>query len=351
MLNKKTMTVFTSILVLFSIIMAACGSNSAQTGASTSPSGTAGAAPSADAAAPPKKDDKFVLAFTSPALTSPAYAYMLAGTKELLDKEGQGIELKVQSPASEADAGAQVSIVENFISLGVNAIAICAMDNNAIAPAVVKANTAKIPVFAFNTPVPWPDGKVATDIGYDQRAAGKAAGEHIAKVLNGKGTVAIIQGLPSSFTTERVGGAKDALKNFPDIKVVSEQAGDWLKDKAYAVTQNILTANPDVNLVYAISDEMALGAKSAAKASGSKAYVLGLDGTMDAFDAIKNGNLDATIDTHLADEGRNIAKAAIALKNGQTLAPKMYQDPSVVSKDNATDVYNQLKTLVDKYGK
>lgn len=333
-LLKPKLSLLFSILSVLMLIAAGCSQSSESSGGN-------------------KKDDKgdFVLAFTSPALTSPAYAYMLAGTKEILDKEGEGIELTVQSPSSEADAGAQVSIVENFIQLGVDAIAISATNNDAIAPVVVKANEKDIPVFAFNTPVPWPDGKATTDIGYDQRESGKVAGEHIAKVLNGKGKVAIIQGLPSMFTTERVGGAMDVLNKYPDIEIVTEQAGDWLKEKSYSVTQNILTANPDIDLIYAISDEMALGAKSAAIASGSDAYILGLDGTLDAFESIKNGELDATVDTHLAEEGRNIARAAIKLKNKESIEPKMYETPSVVTKENSEQVYNELKELIEKYGK
>lgn len=346
-MQKKWLLLTISIIVVLSLVAAGCSNNKSNT---TTVKGN-DVAPANNAGNKPKEGEEFVLAFTSPALTSPAYAYMLAGLKEVLAVEGQDIKLTVQSPAAESDAGAQVSIVENFISLGVDVIAISATNNDAIAPVVVKANNVSIPVFAFNTPVPWPDGKAMTDIGYDQREAGRIAGKHIAEILDGKGKIAIIQGLPSMFTTERVGGAKEILANYPDIEVVAEQSGDWLKDKSYSVTQNILTANPDVKLIYTISDEMALGAKAAAKASGSEAYVLGLDGTMDAFESIQNGDLDATVDTHLANEGRNIAKAAIMLKNGETVPPQIYETPSVVTKDNAKEIYEQMKEMMDKYGK
>jgi len=294
---------------------------------------------------------EFTLAFTSPALTSPAYSYMLAGLKDELAQKAPDIKLIVNSPTSEADVGRQVSIVENFIEMKVDVIAICAMSNDAIAPVVLKANNAGIPVIAFNTPVPWPEGNVLTDVGYDQREAGRVAGRFIAEKLSNGGKIAIIEGLPSPFNTERIGGAEEILREYPDIKIVARQAGNWLKDASYNVTQNILTANPDIDLIYAISDEMALGAKAAVQSAGKDVFVLGLDGTIDAFESIKNGDLDATVDTHLAMEGRNIARAAIMLKDGKKdeIPPKMYTQPSIVTKENVDEPLNELKTLIEKY--
>lgn len=355
------------IIVLIAVAMCAamligCGTTpSASTAPASSAAPATSAAPAASAAssastasstneAAAVSDGKpFVLAFTSPALTSPAYSYMLAGLKQVLAEENSNIQLKVNSPSSEADVGAQVTIVENFIQMGVNCIAICAMSNDAIGPAVVEANNAKIPVIAFNTPTPWPSGNAATDVGYDQRKAGEIAAQQIIKILPDGGEIGIVEGLPSDFNTSRIGGAKDVLKDHPNIKVALEQSGDWSKDTAYKVTQNMLTANPDIKLIYAVSDEMALGVKAAVKDSNMKVYVLGLDGTLDAFNSIAAGDLDATVDTHLAQEGKNIAKAAIMLQQGQTLPAKMYADPSVVDSSNAQAVTSDLKTTVDKY--
>jgi len=306
--------------------------------------------PGASGTSTSKAQGSFTLAFTSPALTSPYYDYVLAGVKEELAKHGQGINLLVESPSSESDVGAQVSIVQDFIQKHVNAMAICAMSNEAIAPVVVQANNANIPVMAFNTPTPWPQGKATSNIGYDQNLAGQIAGKWIAKVLNGKGKIAIILGLPSPFNTERVGGAMSVLKNYPNIKVVTQQEGNWLKEPSYTVTQNILTAHPDINLIYAISDEMALGAEQAVKESGKKVYVLGLDGTLDAFQSIAAGDLNATVNTKPAEEGVDIAKAAIMLKSGQNPPAQMFATPEVVNSSNVQQVLSDLQNLVNKYG-
>lgn len=348
---KKVLAVVI-VLILASTMLFGCGQNGQNESVSKDSSAKDAVAKESSTNKTAIKDsskEKFMLAFTSPALTSPAYSYMLAGLKDELAKNNSDIELKVNSPTAEADVGAQVSIVETFIQMKVNAIAISAMSNDAIGPVVLKANSANIPVFAFNTPEAWPQGNAATDIGYDQKEAGKVAGELIAKKLPDGGDIAILQGLPSPFNTSRIGGAKEVLAKYPKIKVAAEQSGKWAKDESYKVTQNILTANPNIKIIYAISDEMALGAKAAAKDAGKNVFVIGLDGTLDAFQSIKAGELDATIDTHLADEGRNIAKAALILQKGEKLQPKMYAQPSVVDKSNAEEVLNSLKTIVDKY--
>jgi ribose transport system substrate-binding protein len=120
-------------------------------------------------------------------------------------------------------------------------------------------------VVIFNSLIDLPSGEAFAYVGSDQRAGGAKVADYVNKVKGGKAKVAVIEGLPSTFTTDRKGGFVEEIKKFPGVQVVASQPGDWEREKSYNVAQNILQSNPDVDVFYGLSDEMALGAARAVK--------------------------------------------------------------------------------------
>ena len=130
--------------------------------------------------------------------------------------EELGVEVNFIGPEKETEIGKQVGMVENAINKKVSALGIAALDPDALAVVAKKAMDAKIPVVTFDSNVK--DDITSSFIATDNKAAGAMAGEQLAKLINGKGKVAIVSHNPGTTTAiEREAGFREALAKYPDI--------------------------------------------------------------------------------------------------------------------------------------
>jgi len=186
------------------------------------------------------------------------------------------------------DLPTQTSQVENFITQRVDAMVVCPADSAGIAGAVRKAEAAKIPVFTAD--IAAQGGKIVSHIASDNVAGGKLAGEYMAKLLNGKGDIAIVNHPIVQSVQDRVKGFKEAIAKYPGIKIVDDQAAEGKRDLAVTVTENILQKHAKLSGVFAINDSTALGALAAIDQSGRKdVVVVGYDGDPEARAKIEAG--------------------------------------------------------------
>lgn len=204
------------------------------------------------------------------------------------------------------DLPTQTTQVENFITQGVSAMVVCPAESAGIAGAVRKANAAEIPVFTAD--IAAQGGKIVSHIASDNVAGGKLAGEYMAKALDGKGDVAIVDYPTVQSVQDRVKGFKEAIAKYPGIKIVDDQAAEGKRDFAVTVTENILQKHPKLNGVFAINDSSALGALAAIDQSGRKDIVLvGYDGDPEARQKISGGS---ALKADAVQYPREIGKAA-----------------------------------------
>ena len=178
----------------------------------------------------------------------------------------------------------QTSQMDNFITQKVDLILISPFEAAPLTPAVARAMKAGIPVIELDRKTVGDPGKDYTAfIGGDNFKIAEEAGKYMAdKLLPKGGDVAVLEGLPSSTpAVERLNGFKAGVKANPKIKVVAEQAADWLPDKAQTAFAAMLQAHPDIKAIYASNDMMAAGARLAAKGAGKKdgdIAIIGTDG-------------------------------------------------------------------------
>ncbi len=190
--------------------------------------------------------------------------------------------------AADFDLGKQTAQIEDFIARKVNAIVVCPVDSRGIGAAIRKANAAGIPVFTAD--IAAQEGEVVTHIASDNVAGGRLAGEYMAKLLGGKGNVGIINQPAITSVLDRVQGFKEALAGFPDIAVVADVNGQGVRDKAMQVASDVLQAHPDLNGIFGINDDSALGALDAAQQfNRMNVVIIGYDATPPAVDAITKG--------------------------------------------------------------
>ena len=202
------------------------------------------------------------------------------------EAEKKGYNLIITS--AEWDLGKQTSQVEDFISRKVDAIVICPVDSKGIGSGITEANKAGIPVFTAD--IAAEEGKVVSHIASDNVQGGKLAGEYLAKLLKGKGKVAIINQPAITSVLDRVAGFKEAISGYPDIKIAADVNGQGVRDRSLQAAADVLQANPDLNGIFGINDDTALGALDAVNQFNRRGIsIIGYDATPPAADAILKG--------------------------------------------------------------
>ena len=244
---------------------------------------------------------KPTIALVMKTLNHPFFIDMQKGAEEAAQK--LGVNLIVQAADREVDAERQMQIIENLIERKVSVLCITPSGSREIVPVIVKANQAGIPVLIVDTRVDAKaltaaGGKIATFIGSDNYDGGKIAGAFVVEKLGGHGHLAIIEGIPGHETGDaRLRGFRESISQAPGLMVVASQPANWERDQGFNVFQNILQAHPEVNVVFACSDLMALGAIEAIAAAGKtgKILVVGFDALPEARAAVKKGTMAATV--------------------------------------------------------
>jgi ribose transport system substrate-binding protein len=315
------------LLVIAGLLITACG-GPAPTSTPVSPT----KAPVPTATAAPAAKPKILLSMKGPGGGNPFWAAVEQGAKDAA--AANNVDLTVLAPPAETDVATQVSQIEDQITKKVQAIVVAPTDMAGLNPTFDKAKAAKIPVLFVDTNAPWPDK--LTFIGTDNRNGGKLAGEFICKALGNKGKVALITGVLSQQThIDRSGGAEDAFKAC-GITVVAKQPADSLRDKGQTVMENALTANPDVNAVFATNDLMALGAMEAIKAAKKTGIVVvGFDANPDAATSILSGEMTASVAQSPTNMGKFGVENALKAIKGETIPKVIDTGTLMVDKSNA----------------
>ncbi len=273
-------------------------------------------------------------------LNHPYFIDMQRGAQEAATR--LGIDLVVQGAEREVDVEKQMQIVENLIETRVAAICLAPSGSRELVPAILKANRAGIPVLVLDTRIDQAalreaGGKVVTFIGSDNFEGGKVAGKFIVETLNGRGNVAILEGIPGHETGDaRRQGFHSVVDQAAGIKVVASQTANWERDQGYNVFQNILQSHPDVQALFACNDLMALGAVEAIAAAGKtgKILVVGFDAVKDGRDAIRQGTMAASVAQYPDEMGRLAIENASRVVRGETVPDEVPVRIGLITKEN-----------------
>ena len=212
------------------------------------------------------------------------YRDLESGLREEADSNKYGLIVT----AAEFDLGKQTSQIEDFVARKVDAIVVCPVDSKGIGAAIKKANEAKIPVFTAD--IAAQEGEVTSHIASDNIAGGRLAGEYLAKLLGEKGTVGIINQPAVTSVLDRVRGFTETIARFPGMKIVADVNGQGVRDRAMQAASDLLQAHPDIQGIFGINDDSALGALDAAQQfKRMNVAIIGYDATPPAVDAITKG--------------------------------------------------------------
>lgn len=234
-------------------------------------------------------------------------------------KELGDVDIIFRAPAGKVDPNEQTRMVEDAINQKVDAILLAPSDKSALGPVVERAIDEKIPVVIIDSPVD-AEGYV-TFLSTDNYAAGALAADTLAKLVDEKGKVGIINAQPGAGTAiARSSGFEDRLKEkYPNMKVAGIQYSNG--DKAVALNQatDMMTANPDLVGFYGSNEGSTVGISRALEESGNigKIKLVGFDFSKDTITGLKNGSIQASMVQNPEKMGYDGVAAAYDNINGK----------------------------------
>jgi erythritol transport system substrate-binding protein len=239
----------------------------------------------------------------------------------------------------------QSSLIETAINAKVKGIILDPAGAKESISAIQKAVDANIPVVLVNAEID-KTGLAKAQIVSNNAQGATVGAEAWAKAMNYKGTYVELFGNPSDNNAQvRSDGYKAVISQYPDLKVVGKEIANWDRQQGQAKMEALLSAHPDINGVISGNDEMALGAINALKAANklSKVKVLGFDGNQDAANAVKAGELVATVlQPIVAGTNKAVEQLNSVITTGKTGVndEKQALDCVLITKDNAGKLDN-----------
>lgn len=254
--------------------------------------------------------------------------------------EAAGVELVIFNannvPSAQNDA------METYISQGVDAIILVAIDVNGVKPAISEAVAAGIPVIAIDAQIP--DGDNQTFIGVDNLQAGRDIGQffvdYVDEEMGRNATVGIVGALNSFIQNQRVDGFVEAVEaSDMSIEILDTVDGQNVQDVALAAAENLMTANPGLDAIYASGEPALIGAIAAVESQGltDSVKVFGWDLTAQAVAGIDDGWIVAVVQQSPYGEGEAAVEAAMTLIQGGSVEPIVYIPIDIVTSENVDD--------------
>ena len=243
---------------------------------------------------------------------------------------------------AQEDTVKQQDQVNALIAQGVKALVVVPVDNSAMAPITTAATNAKIPLVYVNRN-PFGESNPPSNVYYvgsQEIVGGRLQGEAMGKLLNGQGGVGILMGiLNNEGAIKRTEGNEEVLgAQYPNVKVLDKQTGNWQPDQGLTIVQNWITAyGPNLNGILSNNDGMAMGAIEALKQAGREdVIVIGLDAIPDALAAVRGGSMAGTVLQDAKGQGAGAAEMALKAVQGVsqnpiTWIPFVYIDKSNVA--------------------
>lgn len=257
------------------------------------------------------------------------------------EAKAQNVTLLFEAGRYAGDNTTQVNAIENMITRGVKAIAVAPSESAGIVPAIRKAEAAGIPVIAVDTATD-PADAVRSFIAADSFQAGILQGKWARAALRGKTPViAMMHGqLGSQVDTDRANGFLQGFGADANKYVVASVATGGIAGPTQTATENVLTAHPDVNVIWNIDDDGAVGAGTAVAHAGltGKVLITGMDGGCPQVKSLSDGVFQLDVLQFPGNEGKLAVDELVKLARGQAVSAKVDAGEEAVTDDSQPDV-------------
>ncbi len=264
-----------------------------------------------------------------------------------------GVEIDWNGPALETDFSRQVAITDDFVNRHVDGILLAPNDQEALVPAIRRARQAGIPLTIFDSGANTQD--YVSFVATDNYGGGVIGARRLAEILHGRGDVAMIAVMPGSASTlAREQGFKDTLaKEFPNVKLVAWQYGMAEYARSLAVTEDILTAHPALDGIFAANESSTVGAVQGVKARGlaGKVKIVGFDSSPTLLEDLRSGALDSLVVQDPFQMAYQGLKTLLDYHAGRTPPKRLDLPPTLVTRENIDQpkIHQLIKPDLDRY--
>lgn len=253
-----------------------------------------------------------------------------------------GVEILWKGPLKEDDREAQIKVVEDLAARGIAGMVIAPLDDVAMQGPVRNAVRAGIPVVIVDSPLTGAD--FVSFVATDNYQGGRIAGEHLCKLLGGRGRAAMLRcAVGSASTLERERGWLEAIAACPEIKVVSDnQYGGVSTESAFQVSENLLSrlTNADgsigVDGLFCSNESTCFGLLRALQNNGlaGKVKLVGFDSSPKLVEALAAGQIDGLVVQNPFMMGYLGVKYMAAHLRGETVPARVGTGETLVTRDN-----------------
>jgi ribose transport system substrate-binding protein len=262
-----------------------------------------------------------------------------------------GVDIIWDGPASETDYTGQLKVVDAMINRRVDAICLAPIDSKAMVSVVERAASEGIPVIIFDSGID--TDKFVAQVATDNYHAGEMGAERLAKLLGGKGKVAMLANMPGSASTvARESGFEDyTRKNFPGIQIVDKQFGNAEVATSLTKAENILTGHPDLDGIFASNESSSMGFAQALRDRKTKIKMVGFDWSPSLLDDVKNGVIDSLVVQNPFKMGQEAVRLAVDKLEAKPVTKLNALAPKLIDKENlgTPEVQAQVNPDLKKY--
>jgi len=220
--------------------------------------------------------------------------------REELATQGLQVDVIWKGPLKEDDRDQQIQTVENFTARRVSGIVLAPLDSQALVQPVNNAMRAKIPVVIMDSGLK--SENYVSFVATDNYKGGVMAGQHLGKLLGGKGNVILLRyAVGSASTEEREAGFLDVLKKeFPEIKLISaDQRSGPTRETAYQASQNLLNRfGREVNGIFCPCEPPTIAMTKALRdigKAGGTVKMVGFDAGSQSVTDMKSGDVQGLV--------------------------------------------------------
>lgn len=344
---KKTLAILLALVMLFTL--AACGEKKTDSTGSDAPDAN-GSPASTGSETTGAYADK-TIGFCGMTLNNEYHVVVANAAKA--EAEKQGVNILIQAGSEHASVDEQINILENFIAQGVDGIVLVPASSEGLYNPLKECKDAGIPVIILDTDI---SEQTRTDLDWDLPYYGtnnfngaKLAGEWVAENYDEGTKTAILTGVEGQ--TNAVDRYEGFLAGVGEtyLDVVATQTANWETDQGYTAVQNILTANPDLQLIFCCNDGMAYGALSAVKDANleGKVDIIGYDGQAQALQYVIDGSFVLDIAQHPAEMGRQGVAQMLKIFDGGEAEQKIDTGTGVIDKTTAQEYFDDYVQYVE----
>jgi len=332
---KKRLTILMALVLLFALLLTACGGSAATTTAGTTKAG--GATTSAGVST---KKDKYVVGFSQVGSES---EWRIAMTKEVQAAYDKDPRFDLIFSDAQQKQENQIKALRSFIAEKVDVIGIPPVVETGWETVFQEAKDAGIPIILVDRRAAVPEDLYVTYLGSDFVEEGRNAARVLAKIVDGKANIVELVGtVGSAPANDRAKGFREVLEEYPDMKIIDSQSGDFTRDGGKKVMEAFLKKHgTNITAVYGHNDDMALGAIQAIEEAGMKPgediKIVSIDAVRGAFEAMIEGKLNATVECNPL-LGPQFFEIALKVVNGEEVPKWVPSKEDIYFPDNAKEI-------------